>query len=304
MAALYDACRARGITVAFDIDDLVFEPEYMREPYFDYLRTLKPAARERWAGKVAGWRQSLLAADCAIVSTAPLAAAAEKLGRRALLWPNGISWEMMEDARRLTASPPRSDGRLRIGYASGAPTHQKDFAQVSAVLAAILADRPEVALTIVGHLDLSEFPELAGYAARIETRPVVPHSGLGAEYARFDINLAPLEVGNPFCEAKSELKFFEAALFKVPTVAAATAPYAAAIESGVNGYVARSEADWRAHLLALIDDQSLRARIGREAWWQAVVRFGPEAQCLDGLAVIEQLIADGTRAELTDNRRS
>ncbi len=289
VAALYAACRARGITVAFDIDDLVFDPVYMREPYFDYLRTLTPAARERWTVKVAGWRQSLLEADCAIVSTAPLAAAVEKLGKRAVVWPNGISWGMLESARSLPARSSHPGGSVRIGYASGAPTHQKDFAQISAALAAVLTERPEVALTIVGHLDLAEFPELAEHAVRIEKRPVVPHSGLGAEYVRFDINLAPLEAGNPFCEAKSELKYFEAALLQVPSVAAATAPFAAAIQTGINGYLAREEAEWRDCLLALIDDHETRRRMGRVAYWHALVRFGPEAQSLDGLAAIAQL---------------
>ncbi len=289
VATLYAACRARGITIAFDIDDLVFDPVYMRAPYFDYLRTLTPAARERWAAKVAGWRQSLLEADCAIVSTAPLAAAVEKLGKRAVVWPNGISWRMLESARSLPARPSHPGESVRIGYASGAPTHQKDFAQISAALAAVLTERPEVALTIVGHLDLAEFPELAEHAARIEKRPLVPHSGLGAEYARFDINLAPLEAGNPFCEAKSELKYFEAALLQVPSVAAATAPFAAAIQTGINGYIARDEAEWRDCLLALIDDHETRRRVGRAAYWHALVRFGPEAQCLDGLAAIAQL---------------
>jgi hypothetical protein len=296
VAALYAACQARGITIAFDVDDLVFEPAYMREPYFDYVRTLSAIERERWAAKVAGWRRSLLEADCAIVSTAPLAAAAEGLGKRALVWSNGISCRMIDDARRVSDRAAEQSGagrRIRLGYASGGPTHQKDFARIAAPLASVLTDRPEVILTIVGSLDLTEFPELMAHAPRIERRPLVPHHELGAEYARFDINLAPLEAGNPFCEAKSEPKYFEAALAQVPTVAAATAPYAAAIQSGVNGYVARDEAEWRDRLVALIDDQDTRQRLGREAYWHALVRFGPEAQCLDGLAVIAKLTAGG-----------
>ncbi len=292
VAALYAACRARGITVAFDVDDLVFEPAYMREPYFDYLRTLSVSERERWIGKVESWRRSLLEADCAIVSTAPLAAAAEALGKRALVWPNGISCRMIDETRRVSDRAGRSLGtgrRIRLGYAPGAPTHQKDFAQIAVPLVSVLADRPEVVLTIVGYLDLAEFPELLVHSARIEQRPLVPHHELGAEYARFDINLAPLEAGNPFCEAKSELKYFEAALVEVPTVAAATAPFAAAIQSGINGFVARNETEWWDHLVKLIDDQDLRQRLGREAYWHALVRFGPEAQCLDGLAVLAEL---------------
>ncbi|MEO5718001.1 MAG: glycosyltransferase [Chthoniobacterales bacterium] len=295
VAELYTACRERGVTVAFDIDDLVFAPEYMREPYFDYLRTLNATQRERWANQVAGWRQSLLAADCAIVSTLPLAAAVEKLGRPTLVWPNGVSLGMLEDARRLLARPVSTDGPVRIGYASGSPTHQKDFAQIAAPLASVLADRPGVSLTIVGYLDLAEFPELMAHSARIETRPPVSHHELGTEYARFDINLAPLEAGNPLCEAKSELKYFEAALVQVPTAASATAPYAAAIESGTNGYIARDEAEWRRCLLALIDDPDARRRMGRTAYWHSLVRFRPEAQTLDGLAVVAQLIAATTK---------
>ena len=76
-------------------------------------------------------------------------------------------------------------------------------------------------------------------------------------------------------------------------MATATAPYAAAIQSGINGYVATDEAEWRDRLVALIDDQDTRQRVGREAYWHALVRFGPEAQCLDGLAVIAKLTADG-----------
>ncbi|HEY3662278.1 MAG TPA: glycosyltransferase, partial [Chthoniobacterales bacterium] len=89
--------------------------------------------------------------------------------------------------------------------------------------------------------------------------------------------------------AKSELKYFEAALLQVPTVTSATAPYAAAIQSGINGLIARDEADWNVCLLALIDDPSLRKRMGQAAYWHAVVRFGPEAQSLDGLAAIGKL---------------
>jgi glycosyltransferase involved in cell wall biosynthesis len=296
VAALYAACQARGITIAFDVDDLVFEPAYMREPYFDYVRTLDAVARERWAEKVAGWRRSLLEADCAIVSTAPLAAAAEALGKRACVWSNGISYRMIDEARRVSDRASRQSGadrHIRLGYASGAPTHQKDFARIAAPLAAVLTERPEVILTIVGYLDLTEFPELITHSPHIERRPLVPHHELGRDYARFDINLAPLEAGNPFCEAKSELKYFEAALVQVPTVAAATAPYAAAIQSGINGYIARSEAEWRDLLVTLIDEQDTRRRLGREAYWHALVRFGPEAQCLDGLAVIAELTAGG-----------
>ena len=43
--------------------------------------------------------------------------------------------------------------------------------------------------------------------------------------AQVDINLAPLEPGNVFCRAKSEIKFVEAAALGIPTVASVIDPF-------------------------------------------------------------------------------
>jgi len=89
-----------------------------------------------------------------------------------------------------------------------------------------------------------------------------------------DINLAPLELGNPFCEGKSELKFFEAALAGVPTVASATETYAAAVEDGVSGFVARDAVEWRNALEFLVTSESLRKAMGKAAKAVALARYG------------------------------
>ena len=54
---------------------------------------------------------------------------------------------------------------------------------------------------------------------------MVPLHHLPDEIARFDINLAPLEPDNPFCDAKSELKYFEGALAGVCTIASPVGPF-------------------------------------------------------------------------------
>jgi glycosyltransferase involved in cell wall biosynthesis len=78
---------------------------------------------------------------------------------------------------------------------------------------------------------------LQGLHGQIEWREFVPLDQLPNEIAQFDVNLAPLEVGNPFCEAKSELKYFEAALAGVPTIASPTGPYRRAIRHGETGFL-------------------------------------------------------------------
>lgn len=91
--------------------------------------------------------------------------------------------------------------------------------------------------------------------------------------ANVDINIAPLEIGNPFCESKSELKFFEAGIVGVPTVAAATAPFVEAIADGIDGFVANGTEQWIAKLEKLILDENLRKEIGAKAREKAISRY-------------------------------
>lgn len=91
-----------------------------------------------------------------------------------------------------------------------------------------------------------------------------------------DINLAPLEEGDVFCEGKSELKFFEAGLVEVPTVASRTGPFAAAIADGENGFLASNMDEWESKIVRLVGDAALRARLGDAARRTAYEKFSAE----------------------------
>ena len=94
----------------------------------------------------------------------------------------------------------------------------------------------------------------------------MPLAELPNELARFDINLAPLEVGNQFCEAKSELKFFEAALVEVCTIASPTGPQRRAIRDKATGRLADTAREWYDAMLELIDDPAQRRRLAHAAY--------------------------------------
>jgi glycosyltransferase involved in cell wall biosynthesis len=276
--AVRDRCRSRGVPLVYDIDDLVFDPEMMAAGLFAYLDDLPEADRQRWLVDAAAYRDALAACDAAVLTSAPLAVAAGRHCARVAVLPNCLDSTLtaLADAACMAAKPSANDHRTRFGFASGTPTHRRDFAVAAAALARLFDRRPEPLLVVVGALDLTAYPELARHRHRIETRPGVPLHALFGEVARFDVNLTPLELGNAFCEAKSAVRCLAAAAVGVPSVASPTVPLSDAIVPGSTGLLAADAGDWESALERLMDDDSSRTHMGVAARIHARARFGPE----------------------------
>ena len=99
---------------------------------------------------------------------------------------------------------------------------------------------------------------------------------LGAQ-ADADINIAPLELGYPFTEAKSQLKVFEAGLVKVPTITSPTASMKLAVNHGVDGMLAATSNQWRSTLSSLIENKELRVTMGERARERTLREFSVPA---------------------------
>ncbi|MGO4127842.1 class I SAM-dependent methyltransferase [Inquilinus sp. YAF38] len=285
--AAVNLVRSCGGKVVFDIDDLMVDPDLAQEKIIDGMRTqLLPEAGVR--DHFARIRQTMLAADLCFTTTEELAFHMRWAGKVTHVLRNSFDQATHDVSRRAMQQwrHRQDDGLIRIGYAGGSRTHQRDLGLAMEAIAKLLRENPACRLVLfrtpdgkLSLVDVHEFPELTGLEDRIEWRPLQPLADLPLEMARFDINLAPLEFGNPFCEAKSELKFFEAALVEVPTVASPTGPFRRAIAHGKTGFLAVTADDWYVYLKQLVDDSSLRRRIGHEAYHAALAGFGP-MQCV------------------------
>ncbi len=287
----YALARGAGAKIVFDIDDLMFRPELARIEVIDGIRS-QSFTEEGTAELFRLVGIAALHADLCLAATDELAWHLRTLQQPTFVIQNSFDDDVWRLARRevrrrdAALAAGQVDGRVRIGYAAGSRTHQRDLAVAAPALARVLAARPECLLVLfrAEHdsgstplIDLHELPELASHADQIEWRAMVPAPELSTELARFDINIAPLEVGNPFCEAKSELKYFEAALVSVPTIASPTGPYRRAIAHGVTGFLAADDAAWFQALAQLVADPLCRARVARAAYLDALSRFGPSA---------------------------
>ncbi len=291
IASAMESARRSGARVVFDIDDLLFRPELARSEVIDGIRSMGQSENDARA-LYEGFRATLMHADHFTTTTVPIARAAEDVGKPTTVIPNGFERGRLELSRAMQLRRQSSDGVVRIGYFSGTLTHQRDLALASRAVAKVLAENPQVRLVLWREtVNLAEFPELEEHAGQIEWRERVPRDETPREYATFDINIAPLEVGNPFCEGKSELKFFEAALVSIPTVASPTQPFATAIRHGETGFLADSDQRWYQLLRDLVQSSELRTSVGNRAYEAVLWQYGPERRKLLMTSLIAQLLA-------------
>lgn len=266
---MIEKIKAQGKEIIFETDDLVYDPQYLK--FMDYFKVMNSLEKKLYENGVGG---EILADPYVKTCTTTTKFLAEKLkehGKNVIIVPNKLSEAEVEYAQAALRELRKEDGTIRIGYFSGTISHNKDFATVTEALMYVLENHENIELFLVGPLDIES--ELNKYKDRIKQLPFVPLDKHFANIAKVDINIVPLEIGNPFCESKSELKFFEAGIVGVPTVAAATEPYWLAIDDGVDGFVANGTQEWIAKLERLIRDGELRKAMGENAKSKTIQKY-------------------------------
>ncbi len=280
-------------TVVFDTDDLTFDAELFRQTAaYAAMNTFE---RRQYRNGIGAEFLRSSAVSAVTTSTKFLAERLRVFGKPVFVVPNRLSIEDVRIAEAILESSMKNqksgmkDEKLKdiaapssifhlpfsvpitIGYFSGSTGHDRDFATVAPVLKRLLDEFRQLRIFIGGPLSLPG--ELEPYTSRIDRISFVPRAENFRNIAKVDINIAPLEIGNPFCEAKSELKFFEAGIVGVPTVAAATQTFQEAISNGVDGFVAENGNEWYERLAGLVRDVSLRKRLGEKARETALQRY-------------------------------
>ena len=274
VAKLIAEIKKQGKEIIFETDDLVHDPAFLK--HMDYWRVMNPLERKLYEHGVGGEILTDPYVKVATTSTSFIADELRMKGKRVFVIPNRLPESdvktvapLFEERMARLASGARDT--VTIGYFSGSAGHDKDFSTVTGTLQRLLEKHEVLRLLIVGPLVLDDsFGKFSDCIDRMHYAARKEHFG---NIAAVDINIAPLEIGNPFCEGKSELKFFEAGILGVPTVACATRTFREAIRDGVDGFVAANEAQWEEKLERLITDAGLRDRIGKAARETALARY-------------------------------
>jgi O-antigen biosynthesis protein len=256
--------------IIFDTDDLVFDTKYMHAA--DSYANMSYFEKKQYEHGVGEEILTDAYVRVCTTSTTYIAKILKEYEKRVFIVPNKLSKLDLEIAENILKNSRKEKNEIvRVGYFSGTMSHNRDFAAITDVLLQIMEKYMSVELFLAGPLDIES--RLNKFKERIKQLPYVPRAKHFANIATVDINIAPLEVGNPFCEAKSELKFFEAGILGIPTVASATQTFKEAIQDGEDGFVAASDVEWIEKIGKLITDKNLRGTMGSKAREKSLQKY-------------------------------
>lgn len=248
-------------TCFYDIDDLVFDLEHTN--MIKFLDTMSEDERNLYNDGVIRMGKTLDLCEYGIASTERLQTEMSKHLKEVYVNRNVASEKMVKYSQEALESVVKDENKIIMGYLSGSITHNDDFKLIMPTIVKLLKEYDNLYLEIVGLLDLPE--EMDEVKDKVITAPFMDWKELPKLIRSIDINLAPLE-DTIFNEAKSENKWTEAALVKIPTVASNVGAFKSQINHNETGLLCNNSKDWEQSLKKLIKDKEFRNYIGNNAY--------------------------------------
>lgn len=251
VAHVVSLARAHRVKIIFDVDDLVIEPKLI--PLIVETVTTVPRDLDseealwiHWYAYISRLRATMNECDLSFVPTKPLAHfISNKIGFHTEVIPNFMDKAQIAHSNELfefkSSRNFERDDKFTLGYFSGSPSHNKDFALASSALVGFMKNHDEVELIVGGYINTELFAH-NNLMMRVRKLPYTDHLELQSNISSVEINLAPLQQ-NQFTYCKSVLKYFDAAAVGVPTIASPTPNMESAIRNGFNGYIS-ADNDW------------------------------------------------------------
>lgn len=286
---ILQAARRVGATVVWSTDDLIFTPDFGHQIGLHFPDD--PIRYQQHRAAAIDFARMLRACDAAIASTEYLARclqftlsldvgdgeSRDSSARETSVFVvrNFLSQAQLSHAeaalRSITPMPSSletsGEAAVTLAYLSGSATHNLDLATFALPLASVLSRFPGARLLVVGPMTLPTVLSPFADSGQILRHAFVPWPDLPGllTHCRVDISLAPLDTARPFCHAKSEVKFLEAAAVGIPTIASLSAGFAEGVHDGKDCLLAATPADWERCLTDLIRNGDLRRGIGESA---------------------------------------
>ena len=258
----------RGVPVAFDIDDLVYDVLKVPEIILSIGTRYDEEWYNHWFANAARLYRTATRCDFFLSTNDCLAERVESdFGRQCLVLPNFPGPEQEEFAdeicrqKEIMLSKKEVGPTKLIGFFSGTPTHDLDLLSVGPELSNLLEQDPNTRLIIVGHASVPACLRGDGVAERVKEVGFQSSLGMQVWMGRCDVVVVPL-VPSEFSDCKSEIKYVESSWVCTPVVASPSRVHRAIIEDGIDGYLARP-GEWADKVVAALGAQGADATAGR-----------------------------------------
>jgi len=219
-------------------------------------------------------------ADHIICSTQLIADTVKPYNNKISIIPNSINRKIWKNIKKTR----KKDKKIRIGW-FGSGSHITDLPMTMEFMSEILEKYPQVEFHLAGIV-----------TEKIGKDRVIHHIGTEGyqEYPQFiadmniDIAIAPLE-NNQFNRCKSNIKWLEHSMLKIPMVLSDVAPYSKSVDNYKTGFLAKNKNQWIKYLSWLIENKEKRKEIGNRAYEEVLKNWTLEKQLHKYEEVIERV---------------
>lgn len=277
---MVELAHQKGTKVYFDIDDLVIDTKYTDQ--LEYTQKLDKHEKQNYDASVKNYGAMMNLCDGVITSTNKMVDELKNYKGLICLDRNIASKELIQLSQESMQNNRQNNQFVKIGYFSGSITHNENFNLIKNDLLQLMNDFNNVELHLVGHIDLPK--EFIIYKDRIVLHDYIDWKELPKLISQVDINLAPLKK-SIFNEAKSEIKWIEAALVKVVTVASNIGAFKDMIQDGKTGVLCEDN-QWFMKLKNLIQDEQSRVTIADNAYCYVLENCATQSASSDILQLL------------------
>ncbi|MFH6785860.1 glycosyltransferase [Methylobacterium sp. MA0201] len=280
-----------GISTIYDIDDLVFDPDYFPPGLDTYVGLIDERQHASMACGVSLFAEAAALCDYGMASTPSLAGHLERRVRTGTVFhqPNALHGAHLASMMPERATAPGDV--VTIFYGSGTKAHKLDFEHlIEPALARLFETHGKrIRVVVVGDIAVSD--RLRPWAELIvASRPIANVSAFWDLLREADINISVL-VPDAFNDCKSEIKWLEAAMFGIPSVVSSTQTHREVIVEGETGFLCTSSEEFYVALDRLVRSADERRRIGAAAKRAMLETYGLERQAQGLRRVIERTMA-------------
>ena len=260
-----------GRPLIYDFDDAIFK-----------LHTTEANRRFGWL-KFPGKTATICRiSNHVVVGNAWLADYARQFNRQVTVIPTSIDTDHYRPVRE-----NGSNGRVVVGW-TGSSTSQTHL-EMFAPLLRDLMSRRDVELRVISNRE----PVLPGID--YVWRPWSAESEV-SELLRFDIGIMPMP-DDEWARGKCALKALQYMAMGIPTICSAVGANCEGIQHGENGLLASNSAEWLEALELLIDDATVRERLGCMGRRTVVEKYSMQ-RCAELFAlVVRETLGEERRAE-------